>query len=140
MPFLFPGREGRGPDFAGRLCFLTQEEGGRRNPPFQGYFPEFTYDDYTVGDYYHVIPWFCREDGRAHEPGEDVPANVTAHFWIMDLKRRVYIHQPYLKVGVTFTLREGGRITAHGVVTEILDLHIDLPFVPDEPPIENLDA
>ncbi len=106
----------------------------------QGYFPEFTYDDYRVGEYYHVRPLFLREDGTAFDRGETIPSDVMANFWILFPMRRAYIHRPYLEEGVTFTLREGGRITAHGVVTEILDLHIDLPFVPDEPPIENLDA
>ncbi len=110
-------------------------------PAFQGYFPEFTYDDYRVGEYYHIRPLFFREDGTEFEPGEVLPSEVMAFFWIMFPHRRVRIHRPYLKVGVTFTLREAGRITAHGVVTDIIDLHSDWPYNPDdEPPIENLDA
>ncbi|MFN8853767.1 MAG: hypothetical protein ACK5XS_12225 [Armatimonadota bacterium] len=122
MPTQEPNEGGVYSHFIGSLRFLSEEEGGRINPPFQGYFPQFKYKNQVELSDWLVKPWFFDQSGQYYERGDLVPLEVSASFYILDPELRVSVHQKICQVGVEFVLREGSRITAHGVVTKVTGL------------------
>lgn len=122
MPAKEPNEGGVYSHFIGSLRFLSEEEGGRINPPFQGYFPQFKYKNQVELNDWLVKPWFFDQSGQYYERGDRVPLEVNASFYILDPELRVSVHQKICQVGVEFVLREVSRITAHGVVTKVTGL------------------
>ena len=90
------------------LTFLTTQEGGRVNPVFSGYRPQFYYD----GRDWDAIHEYIGTDRVA--PGETVKAYLN------------FLHPQYhvgkLSTGQEFLIREGSRTVAKGIITEILEL------------------
>jgi elongation factor Tu len=95
------------PHLHARIKLATTENGGRHSPIFSGYRPQFRYleRDNDVSVTLH--------EADSASPGECVSVNLT--FFRPELQRnRLY-------VGAAFTLAEGARDVASGVVLEIYD-------------------
>ena len=112
----------RPPDFEAEVRFLTADEGGRRTPPnFTGphqYMPHIVVqpreartavvDEHGVGtELYEGIEFIERPaDYRVGTPG----------IFVFDLMYYPQHRYPSVQPGATFTVREGAKIVAHGVV------------------------
>ena len=90
--------------FEGEVYILTQAEGGRHKPFFDGYRPQFYFRTTDVtGDV--SLP----EGIEMIMPGDNITMNIE-------------LIQPIaLEVGVRFAIREGGLTVGAGVVTNVTD-------------------
>lgn len=90
------------------LRLRATSEGGRSNPAFTGYRPQFYYDGRDWDAEHEYI------DVDEVAPGETARAYLRfgcpAH------------HDGRVTVGMKFELREGARVIGEGVVVRILDL------------------
>jgi elongation factor Tu len=91
--------------FEGEVYVLTKEEGGRANPFFTGYRPQFYFRTTDVTGTIALL-------GGAEMcmPGDNVTMEVTL------LNTKVA-----MDAGLRFAIREGGRTIGAGVVTKILE-------------------
>ena len=89
--------------FEGQVYVLTQEEGGRHTPFFNGYRPQFYFrtTDVTGG--------LELKGAEMCMPGDNVEMIVT-------LGKPIAMEQ-----GVRFAVREGGRTVGSGVVIEVIE-------------------
>ena len=101
-PFPFP------PDIEAEICFISTEQGGRSNPVFSGYRPQFYYDE-NDWDAIQEYP-----DVETVLPGQTVRALLRFI--------RPDMHVGRLHPGMEFQVREGSRVVARGRVTKILHL------------------
>ena len=90
--------------FTANVYVLTEKEGGRANPFFPGYRPQFYF---RTTDVTGVIS--LPEDVEMCRPGDNVVMTV-------ELIKNVAIEK-----GLRFAIREGGRTVGSGVVDEIID-------------------
>jgi len=95
-------------DAEARLTLLSTEEGGRLNPVFSDYRPQFHYDGHDW-DALHLYP-----DVERVNPGDTVRVILSfmspaAHFG-------------KLAVGTPFLIREGRQIVGYGAITKLLEL------------------
>ncbi|MBB3127063.1 hypothetical protein FHS19_001717 [Paenibacillus rhizosphaerae] len=113
------------PDFRVRYKFFSQEEGGRKTLPHQGYRSDFFYEGDNLKDgIYMIHPEF--EDATGNIILDDttpVPLEGTARMWIIfpEMRKRVHINK--LRNGVKGYFMEGSRKVATAEVIEILELH-----------------
>jgi len=91
--------------FAGQVYVLTKEEGGRHNPFFTGYRPQFYFRTTDVTGTIKLL-------GGAEMcmPGDNVEMEVEL------LNTSIAMED-----GLRFAIREGGRTVGSGVVTKILE-------------------
>ena len=91
--------------FEGEVYVLTKEEGGRHNPFFSGYRPQFYFRTTDVTGTIELL-------GGAEMcmPGD----NVTMKVELLNTKIA-------MEEGLRFAIREGGRTIGAGVVTKILE-------------------
>ena len=90
--------------FKGQVYVLTEKEGGRKKPFFNGYRPQFYFRTTDVTGNIKLP-----EDVEMCKPGDNV---------IMDVE---LITPIAIEVGLRFAIREGGRTVGSGVVTEIIE-------------------
>ncbi len=90
--------------FQAAVYVLTKEEGGRHNPFFSGYRPQFYFRTTDITGTV-TLP----EDKQMVMPGD----NTTI---IVEL-----IHPIAMDPGLRFAIREGGRTVASGQVTEVVE-------------------
>jgi elongation factor Tu len=90
--------------FQAAVYVLTKEEGGRHNPFFSGYRPQFYFRTTDITGTV-TLP----EDKQMVMPGD----NTTI---IVEL-----IHPIAMDPGLRFAIREGGRTVASGQVTEVIE-------------------
>ena len=95
-------------DAEARLTLLSTEEGGKQNPVFSDYRPQFHYDGHDW-DALHIYP-----DVDRVNPGDTVRVILSflspaAHFG-------------KLTVGTPFLIREGRKIVGYGAITKLLEL------------------
>ena len=88
--------------FKGQVYILSQEEGGRHKPFFNGYRPQFYFRTTDVTGAV-TLP----EGTEMAMPGDNLEINVEM------------IQPIAMEEGVRFAIREGGRTVGAGVVTEI---------------------
>ncbi len=96
-------------DVEAKIIFLTPEEGGRTNPVFSGYRPQFYYDGHdwdAVHNYVGVV--------EPVYPGQ----TVIAYLSFLSPQH----HLGKLHPGKEFLIREGQKVVARGKVTKILEL------------------
>ena len=96
-------------NFEAQVYILTKEEGGRHNPFFKGYRPQFYV---RTTDVTGKIESFTAEDGSEAKmvmPGDSIKM-------VVDLIKPIAI-----ETGMRFAIREGGRTIGAGVVSKILD-------------------
>ncbi|WP_315791616.1 elongation factor Tu [Fischerella sp. JS2] len=95
-------------EFEGEVYVLTEKEGGRKTPFFEGYRPQFYV---RTTDVTGTIKTFTSDDGSAAEmvmPGDRIKMTV-------ELINPIAIEQ-----GMRFAIREGGRTIGAGVVSKIV--------------------
>ena len=90
--------------FKGQVYVLTEKEGGRKKPFFNGYRPQFYFRTTDVTGNIKLP-----EDVEMCKPGDNV---------VMDVE---LITPIAIEVGLRFAIREGGRTVGSGVVTEIIE-------------------
>ena len=90
--------------FVGTVYCLTKEEGGRHNPFFTGYRPQFYFRTTDVTGTI-ALP----EDKQMVMPGDNTAINVEL------------IHPIAMEKGLRFAIREGGRTVASGQVSDIAE-------------------
>ncbi|HJR92767.1 MAG TPA: elongation factor Tu, partial [Acidimicrobiia bacterium] len=90
-------------DFEAQVYVLTKEEGGRHNPFFSGYRPQFYFRTTDVTGSV-TLP----EGTQMVMPGDNTEMNV------------VLINPIAMDEGLRFAIREGGRTVGAGRVTKIL--------------------
>lgn len=90
--------------FQGTIYCLTKEEGGRHNPFFTGYRPQFYFQTTDITGTV-TLP----EDKQMIMPGDNTTINVEL------------IHPVAMEKGLRFAIREGGRTVASGQVVDILE-------------------
>ena len=90
--------------FEAEVYVLTKEEGGRHNPFFKGYRPQFYFRTTDVTGEVHLA-----EGTEMVMPGDNVPITVEL------------ISPIAMEEGVKFAIREGGRTVGAGVVTKIIE-------------------
>ena len=90
--------------FKGQVYVLTEKEGGRKKPFFNGYRPQFYFRTTDVTGNIKLPA-----DVEMCKPGDNV---------IMDVE---LITPIAIEVGLRFAIREGGRTVGSGVVTEIIE-------------------
>ena len=95
-------------DFEAEVTFLATEAGGRHEPAFSGYRPQFFYDGHDW-DAIQLYP-----DVEQVNPGD------TVRVYFAFLSPAAHIGK--LVPGKMFLLREGQKIVGYGNVTRILDL------------------
>ena len=89
--------------FEGQVYVLTQEEGGRHTPFFNGYRPQFYFRTTDVTGGLELI------NAEMCMPGDNVALTVT-------LGKPIAMEQ-----GVRFAVREGGRTVGSGVVAKVIE-------------------
>jgi len=89
--------------FEGQVYVLTQEEGGRHTPFFNGYRPQFYFrtTDVTGG--------LTLQGAEMCMPGDNIVMEI-------ELGKPIAMEQ-----GLRFAVREGGRTVGSGVVTKVLE-------------------
>ena len=90
--------------FRGQIYVLTQSEGGRHNPFFSGYRPQFFFRTTDVTGIMHLP-----EGTDMVMPGDNVEINVEL------------IKPVAMEKGMRFAIREGGKTVGAGTVTEIVE-------------------
>jgi len=90
--------------FKAAVYVLTKEEGGRHNPFFSGYRPQFYFRTTDITGTV-TLP----EDKQMVMPGDNTEIIVEL------------IHAIAMDPGLRFAIREGGRTVASGRVTEVAD-------------------
>ncbi len=90
--------------FKGTIYCLTKEEGGRHNPFFTGYRPQFYFRTTDITGTIELP-----EDKQMVMPGDNTEINVEL------------IHPIAMEKGLRFAIREGGRTVASGQVIEIIE-------------------
>ena len=90
--------------FKAAVYALTKEEGGRHNPFFSGYRPQFYFRTTDITGTV-TLP----EDKQMVMPGDNTEITVEL------------IHQIAMDPGLRFAIREGGRTVASGQVSEIIE-------------------
>jgi elongation factor Tu len=88
--------------FSAALYCLTKEEGGRHNPFFSGYRPQFYFRTTDITGTV-TLP----EEKQMVMPGDNTDISVEL------------IHPIAMDKGLRFAIREGGRTVASGQVVEI---------------------
>jgi len=98
-----PGSVNPHTKFVGQVYVLTEKEGGRKNPFFAGYRPQFYFRTTDVTGIIQLPEGvdMCR-------PGDNVALSVEL------------ITPIAIEKGLRFAIREGGRTVGSGVVSEIL--------------------
>jgi len=90
--------------FSAALYVLTKDEGGRHNPFFSGYRPQFYFRTTDITGTV-TLP----EDKQMVMPGDNVTITVEL------------IHPVAMTQGLRFSIREGGRTVASGQISEIIE-------------------
>ncbi|NYV28480.1 elongation factor Tu [Streptobacillus felis] len=90
--------------FRGEIYVLTKEEGGRHTPFFTGYKPQFYFRTTDITGEVNLP-----EGVEMVMPGDNISVSVEL------------IHPIAIETGLRFSIREGGRTVASGVVAEIAE-------------------
>ncbi|MBN1686823.1 MAG: elongation factor Tu [Spirochaetales bacterium] len=90
--------------FKGTIYCLTQAEGGRHSPFFNGYRPQFYFQTTDITGTVDLP-----EEKQMVMPGDNTEINVEL------------IHPVAMEKGLRFAIREGGRTVASGQVIEIVE-------------------
>ncbi len=113
-------------DFDVNYKLYTQNEGGRRTLPLQGYRCDFSYDgdDIKKEGIYCIHPEFEDENGDILTD-DTTPVNQcgTARMWILFNEMRQQVHKDRIKVGTKGYFMEGSRKVGEVEVTRIVGLH-----------------
>ena len=113
-------------DFEATIRILTESEGGRKTPPFNGIRWDFSYaSDNSCDQLYMIWPDFFGPDGDSLPTASPLPLGVdlSARMTILVDEMREQTHRARIKPGVEFYCHEGSKRVAIGRVTRITGLH-----------------
>lgn len=113
-------------DFEATIRILTESEGGRRTPPFNGIRWDFCYaEDDPSDNLYMIWPDFHDPDGNSLPTDAPLPLGVElrARMTVVIDEMREQTHRARIKPGVGFYCHEGSRRVAVGRVTVVTGLH-----------------
>lgn len=113
-------------DFEATLRILTEGEGGRRTPPFNGIRWDFSYaEDDTSKQLYMIWPDFLDSDGDSLPADAPLPVGVelVARMTIVADDMRQQVHRARIRPGVAFYCHESPTRVAVGRVTRVTGLH-----------------
>ncbi|QJX48848.1 hypothetical protein HMJ29_18805 [Hymenobacter taeanensis] len=112
-------------DFEARIRILTEEEGGRNYPPYNGIRWDFRY---ATGENSKVC-FMLYPDFYYPETGDswrEMPVTIGewlfARMYCIVPETRIRVHQKQVRPGTSFYCVEGNRIVAEGTVTRITGL------------------
>ena len=112
-------------DLRAEVTILTEAEGGRKGPAFNGIRWDLGYaEDAPSDSMYMIWPDFVDETGNSIPTDAPLPIGVLlrARFLIVNPKLR-HIHQARIAVGTRFYCQEGSRRVAIGRVTKLTSLN-----------------
>ena len=118
------------PDFRVSYRFYSEDEGGRKTYPHQGYRSDFWYEHpkHTVKGIFMIWPEFENEDGDIILEGDvPVPANGTARMWVARPEFRDY-HTQRMSIGTKGYFMEGGRRVAECEIIEFVGIETNPRF------------
>lgn len=95
-------------DIEAEVIFLLPEDGGRKGPIFQGYRPQFYYDEHD---------W---DASLYYESEKKMPKGVPVKIFFSFLSPQHHLGKIY--PGKEFQLREGPKVIATGRVLRLIDL------------------
>ena len=102
----------KNPDLIIKVKVLTENEGGRKTPFFNGYRGQFYYNNSDWDATYDII------DKSEAKPGEEVELEL--------ITASREIHFGKFEIGKEVKIREGSRVVAIGKVTKILNQKFEL--------------
>lgn len=112
-------------DFDIKYHFYSEQEGGRKSIPFQGYRCDFAYegDDISKTGIFMIHPEFEDEYGNIILD-ENIPVNKsgTARMWILIPEMREKVHKERIKIGTKGYFMEGSKKVGEVEVTRIVGL------------------
>ncbi|MBD0384884.1 hypothetical protein [Paenibacillus sedimenti] len=114
------------PDFRIRYRFFTEQEGGRKNPVYQGLRCDFSYDGDNIREtgIFAIHPEFEDELGNVIlDRTLPIPQHGTARMWILFPQMRREVHIDRIKLGVIGYFVAGARRLGQLEVIEILGLY-----------------
>lgn len=125
MHTAYDNRLGHIADFKVEYHFYSENEGGRKTIPHQGYRSDFWYEHPEhsgTNQIFMIWPEFENEKGEVIlDEDSTVSKNGTARMWVIMPERRQY-HLDKINLGMTGYFMEGSRRVAICKVTEILGL------------------
>ena len=113
-------------DFEATIRILTESEGGRKNPPFNGVRWDFSYAaDNSSDQLYMIWPDFYSATGDSLPTDSPLPLSVelSARMTVLVDEMRELTHRSRISPGVEFYCHEGPKRVAVGRVTRITGLH-----------------
>ncbi len=105
------------PSFVARIRFLSPEDGGRKDPVFQGYKPDLKYERSDEDETSMIWPLFVDLEGRKYPNGYPIPQDCCVEMYVLnkELTARSQIQE-----GLEFAfVEEGAHEVAYGVVTKV---------------------
>lgn len=110
-------------DFEARIRILTEVEGGRKTPPFNGIRWDFRYaDDAPGAEIFMIYPDFFDDEGESLPPDEQISGTRNARMHIVVKEMIPRVHQNRIGVGTKFYCVEGARAVAEGEVTKLVGI------------------
>jgi len=113
-------------DFEARIRLLAHDEGGRRQPAYNGIRWDFAYADASGElELFMIFPEFLGEDGQPLADDIVLPVGpwLRAKMRIVNRELRQTLHRDRIAEGVRFHCHEGPHVSAVGEVTRITGLH-----------------
>jgi len=113
-------------DFEAVIRIFSENEGGRKTPPFNGIRWDFAYaSDGVVNQIYMIRPDFFAISGDSLPTDTPLPIGVdlSARMTIVVDEMREQLHRARIEPGVEFYCHEGSKRVAIGRVTRITGLH-----------------
>jgi translation elongation factor EF-Tu-like GTPase len=113
-------------DFEATIRILTESEGGRKTPPFNGIRWDFSYAaDNSSDQLYMIWPDFYSATGDSLPTDSPLPLSVDlpARMTVLVDEMRELTHRARISPGVEFYCHEGPKRVAVGRVTRITGLH-----------------
>ena len=108
-------------DFEGLVRVLTEREGGRLTPAFNGVRWDLRYHHEPDDRLSMVWPEFIDEAGEPLSTDRALTGLIRARFFVVDDGMRAF-HRQHARPGVGFFCVEGPRVCAVGVITRVTGL------------------
>jgi len=110
-------------DFEAEITVLSERDGGRKTPPFNGIHWDFLYDgDRPEDDLFVIWPEFIDTNGDAIPRDLPLVGTLRARMYIVNRELAASVHSGRIQVGVNFFAMEGPHKVAKGVVTRVTGL------------------
>ena len=109
-------------DFEARITILTEQEGGRRTPVFNGIRWDLKFTHYKPDLAFMIWPEFIDDHGDAISKEIPLTGTLDARMHILMETLRDIVRNFGLQIGTEFYCIEGPRKVGKGVVTKLTGL------------------